>query len=288
MRGPASKGVGPFAFLCNQSQPRAHRLVCDSPRTNSTPRLKLCPHASPEEGLAGSTEPMRGYLRMRRTTKLIEYSSRSLPAEKSDASNVGGRRKYRSPCPCEHARLSKPARPLADSSSSTIIRLVAALKPNHPLLEVRPLDVGVATQRAILFARRRFTYPGCTAALRSVCSPNAFELGLHRSPRYARRLLSGGREGIRTPGGVSPTAVFKTAALSHSATLPNRVDCEGFEPSSLPFLDMTPFAIPVWNRTRRWERASQAPCTIHWRKPEESNLNTLRCRTAFQAGLNPI
>ena len=32
----------------------------------------------------------------------------------------------------------------------------------------------------------------------------------------------GGRGGIRTHGGVAPTAVFKTAALNHSATLPWR------------------------------------------------------------------
>ena len=31
----------------------------------------------------------------------------------------------------------------------------------------------------------------------------------------------GGRGGIRTHGGVAPTAVFKTAALNHSATLPS-------------------------------------------------------------------
>jgi hypothetical protein len=30
----------------------------------------------------------------------------------------------------------------------------------------------------------------------------------------------GGRGGIRTHGGLAPTAVFKTAALNHSATLP--------------------------------------------------------------------
>ena len=33
-------------------------------------------------------------------------------------------------------------------------------------------------------------------------------------------ISSGGRGGIRTHGGLSPTAVFKTAALNHSATLP--------------------------------------------------------------------
>ena len=30
----------------------------------------------------------------------------------------------------------------------------------------------------------------------------------------------GGQGGIRTPGGREPTAVFKTAALNHSATCP--------------------------------------------------------------------
>ncbi len=33
---------------------------------------------------------------------------------------------------------------------------------------------------------------------------------------------NGGEGGIRTHGRVSPTAVFKTAALNHSATSPNR------------------------------------------------------------------
>jgi hypothetical protein len=31
---------------------------------------------------------------------------------------------------------------------------------------------------------------------------------------------TGGRSGIRTHGGLAPTAVFKTAALNHSAILP--------------------------------------------------------------------
>ena len=34
--------------------------------------------------------------------------------------------------------------------------------------------------------------------------------------------VSGGRGGIRTHGGVAPTPVFKTGALNHSATLPQR------------------------------------------------------------------
>ncbi len=36
----------------------------------------------------------------------------------------------------------------------------------------------------------------------------------------AAMLRIGGRGGIRTHGGLAPTAVFKTAALNHSATLP--------------------------------------------------------------------
>ena len=35
-------------------------------------------------------------------------------------------------------------------------------------------------------------------------------------------MKNGGRGGIRTHGGLAPTAVFKTAALNHSATLPCR------------------------------------------------------------------
>ncbi len=34
---------------------------------------------------------------------------------------------------------------------------------------------------------------------------------------------NGGRGGIRTHGGLAPTAVFKTAALNHSATRPGGV-----------------------------------------------------------------
>jgi hypothetical protein len=33
-------------------------------------------------------------------------------------------------------------------------------------------------------------------------------------------MYSGGRSEIRTHGGLAPTAVFKTAALNHSAILP--------------------------------------------------------------------
>ena len=45
-----------------------------------------------------------------------------------------------------------------------------------------------------------------------VCELKAVKVGKSTGP--------GGRGGIRTHGGVSPTAVFKTAALNHSATLP--------------------------------------------------------------------
>ncbi len=46
--------------------------------------------------------------------------------------------------------------------------------------------------------------------------------GLDPNQRSVSRLDdgSGGRGGIRTHGGLAPTAVFKTAALNHSATLP--------------------------------------------------------------------
>ena len=37
---------------------------------------------------------------------------------------------------------------------------------------------------------------------------------------YAVVFVSGGRGGIRTPGGLAPSTVFKTAAFNRSATLP--------------------------------------------------------------------
>ena len=43
------------------------------------------------------------------------------------------------------------------------------------------------------------------------------------------RSVSGGRSGIRTHGRLSPTSVFKTGALNHSATLPLLVGVERFE-----------------------------------------------------------
>ena len=43
--------------------------------------------------------------------------------------------------------------------------------------------------------------------------------------------MSGGEGGIRTPGGLSPTAVFKTAAIDHSATPPA---LSGFPPLAYP------------------------------------------------------
>lgn len=44
----------------------------------------------------------------------------------------------------------------------------------------------------------------------------------------------GGRGGIRTHGGLAPTAVFKTAALNHSATLPS--DASLFRAPSMAYL----------------------------------------------------
>ena len=35
--------------------------------------------------------------------------------------------------------------------------------------------------------------------------------------------FSGGEKGIRTPGGVAPTTVFKTAAFDHSAISPSEI-----------------------------------------------------------------
>ncbi len=57
--------------------------------------------------------------------------------------------------------------------------------------------------------------------------------GLFDSPKRKRAakahfcLLYGGSGEIRTHGGVTPTAVFKTAALNRSATLPDAANCIG-------------------------------------------------------------
>src|SRR3954466_3798877 len=52
------------------------------------------------------------------------------------------------------------------------------------------------------------------------------EIGLFADDGEGQRMIankgSGGRGGIRTHEGLAPLAVFKTAALNHSATLPYR------------------------------------------------------------------
>src|SRR5438270_13319874 len=48
-------------------------------------------------------------------------------------------------------------------------------------------------------------------------SPNSWHF---RQSGAAKLRRSGGQGGIRTHGGREPTAVFKTAALNHSATCP--------------------------------------------------------------------
>ena len=49
------------------------------------------------------------------------------------------------------------------------------------------------------------------------------ELREHKSPYIqGRSCFNGGESGIRTHGRLTPTAVFKTAALNHSAISPIR------------------------------------------------------------------
>jgi hypothetical protein len=54
-------------------------------------------------------------------------------------------------------------------------------------------------------------------------SATPFERSTLVNPREAQLIVTkgvSGWEGIRTPGGLSPTTVFKTVALDHSATHP--------------------------------------------------------------------
>jgi hypothetical protein len=53
--------------------------------------------------------------------------------------------------------------------------------------------------------------------------------------------LNGGRSEIRTHGGLAPTAVFKTAALNHSAILPT-----DFIHYYLKTAATVPVCVPVW------------------------------------------
>ena len=63
--------------------------------------------------------------------------------------------------------------------------------------------------------------------LGTTMAPTCCHWGTWRQVKRMRRLLAkpkiSGWERIRTPGGLSPTAVFKTAALDHSATHPNPI-----------------------------------------------------------------
>jgi hypothetical protein len=60
-----------------------------------------------------------------------------------------------------------------------------------------------------------------------------------------QELAHGGRGGIRTHDGLAPMAVFKTAALNHSATLPTRTARAG----GLP--------VPAPSQTGKLERAAR-------------------------------
>ena len=67
-----------------------------------------------------------------------------------------------------------------------------------------------------------------------ILSKMGVDLGVNHKHKYTKinnikylKLLNGGRGGIRTHGELAPTAVFKTAALNHSATLPVCLHCYG-------------------------------------------------------------
>ena len=62
----------------------------------------------------------------------------------------------------------------------------------------------------------------------ALCGNRRWSSSKRAESHHEVELGAGGRGGIRTHGGLAPTAVFKTAALNHSATLPgstiNRLD----------------------------------------------------------------
>ena len=80
-------------------------------------------------------------------------------------------------------------------------------KPMISTLERRVCLIATPT-RDILIGRPR----GDRTHDKRIKSPLLYQLSY--------RSISGGRSGIRTHGRLSPTSVFKTGALNHSATLP--------------------------------------------------------------------
>ena len=67
--------------------------------------------------------------------------------------------------------------------------------------------------------------------VRQCASRSALQSYLRQSDKQRSAALRhgpGGWGGIRTHGRLSPTAVFKTAALNHSATHPCRPDARAF------------------------------------------------------------
>jgi hypothetical protein len=57
--------------------------------------------------------------------------------------------------------------------------------------------------------------------------------------------MSGGEGGIRTPGGLSPTAVFKTAAIDHSATSPKLANWHGVKDLNLQPTVLETATLPI-------------------------------------------
>jgi hypothetical protein len=71
-------------------------------------------------------------------------------------------------------------------------------------------------------------------------------------------MYSGGRGGIRTHEGLAPLAVFKTAALNHSATLPcERYQCLSDIPNENVLATLQPLD-PTWTQ---WVHRVFSPST---------------------------
>jgi Transposase, Mutator family len=102
-------------------------------------------------------------------------------------------------------------------------RILKTRKAFHPILLKALSRTAVESEKLDLARKFRMRFPCIVVgnvwsiSLKYITFVNCYGLGWTLVDR-----ISGGRGGIRTHGTVARTAVFKTAALNHSATLPKR------------------------------------------------------------------
>src|SRR5262245_21599440 len=121
-----------------------------------------------------------------------------------------------------------PPAQYAKSWTKQHVKKVASRNPLQPLLEKGTLAAAVtAAGRSWLFARAGVSPAALTTAVRHTVIAKTTAGNEVMSQLWVKLIRSlavahlfGGEGGIRTPGTVSRTAVFKTACFNHSHTSP--------------------------------------------------------------------